>query len=76
MNATKWYTLTNFVQYLGREGICTVDQTEKGWFLQYIDRDPETIRRQLEIEKKHKLELDDRERQLIFIEKQVYIKKN
>jgi DNA/RNA-binding protein KIN17 len=71
MNATKWYTLTNFVQYLGREGICIVDQTEKGWFLTYIDRDPETIRRQLEIEKKNKLELDDREKQLVFIEKQV-----
>ena len=27
-------------------GHCKVDQTEKGWFLQYIDRDPETIERQ------------------------------
>jgi DNA/RNA-binding protein KIN17 len=74
MNSTKWMTLTNFVQYLGREGIAIVDQTEKGWFLTYIDRDPETIRRQLEIEKKHKLEIDDRERQLIYIEKQVCFK--
>lgn len=71
MNATKWLTLSSFVQYLGREGICIVDQTEKGWFVQYIDRDPETIRRQEEIEKKRKLDIDDRERQLIFLEKQV-----
>ena len=27
-------------------GICKVDQTEKGWFITYIDRDPETIERQ------------------------------
>lgn len=27
-------------------GHCKVDQTEKGWFIQYIDRDPETIERQ------------------------------
>ena len=25
---------------------CVVDYTEKGWFIQYIDRDPETIHRQ------------------------------
>ena len=23
-----------------------MDETEKGWFIQYIDRDPETIERQ------------------------------
>jgi DNA/RNA-binding protein KIN17 len=73
MNATKWLTLTNFVQYLGREGICVVDQTEKGWFIQYIDRDPETLRRQEELDKKRKLDIDDRERQIIFIEKQVNV---
>ena len=27
-------------------GHCKVDQTEKGWFIAYIDRDPETIERQ------------------------------
>lgn len=27
-------------------GHCKVDETEKGWFIQYIDRDPETIERQ------------------------------
>lgn len=46
MNATKWETLTEFVQWLGREGHCVVDETPKGWFIAYIDKDPEVIARQ------------------------------
>jgi DNA/RNA-binding protein KIN17 len=38
MNATRWVTLTGFVKWLGRTGKCVVDETEKGWFIQYIDR--------------------------------------
>ncbi len=45
-----------------------VDQTEKGWFVQYIDRDPETIRRQQEMARKKKMELDDEERTAQFIQ--------
>ena len=59
------------MQWLGRTGICIVDETEKGWFVTYIDRDPETMRRQEEIEKKKKLDLDDRQRQEIFLAKQM-----
>ncbi|CAB0034240.1 unnamed protein product [Trichogramma brassicae] len=43
MNATQWLTLTAFVKWLGRTGKCVVDETEKGWFVTYIDKDPETI---------------------------------
>lgn len=50
------------------EGHCVVDQTEKGWFVQYIDRDPETIRRQQEMARKKKMELDDEERTAQFIQ--------
>lgn len=38
MNSTKWDTLTTFVKYLGKQGHCLVDETEKGWFVQFIDR--------------------------------------
>jgi len=31
MNSTKWSTLTNFIQYLGRENKAVVDETPKGW---------------------------------------------
>lgn len=71
MNATRWLTLTDYVKYLGRMGICIVDETEKGWFVTYIDRDPETLKRQAEAEKKKKLDLDDRQRQQLYLERQV-----
>ena len=71
MNATKWTTLTGFVRYLGRTGKVVADETEKGWFVTYIDRDPETIARQEAVAKKQKLDQDDQERVTNFIEKQV-----
>uniref|UniRef100_A0A4W3ILC1 Kin17 DNA and RNA binding protein n=1 Tax=Callorhinchus milii TaxID=7868 RepID=A0A4W3ILC1_CALMI len=71
MNSTMWETLTDFTKWLGREGHCKVDETPKGWYIQYIDRDPETICRQQELEKKKKQELDDQERNAKFIEELV-----
>ena len=52
-------------------GLAKVDETPKGWYIQYIDRDPETIRRQEELERKKKQDLDDQERGAKFIEEQV-----
>ncbi|NWW77355.1 KIN17 protein, partial [Climacteris rufus] len=71
MNGTQWETLTDFTKWLGREGLCKVDETPKGWYIQYIDRDPETIRRQQEQERKKKQDLDDEEKTAKFIEQQV-----
>ncbi|XP_037551825.1 DNA/RNA-binding protein KIN17 [Nematolebias whitei] len=71
MNSTKWETLTEFTKWLGREGLCKVDETPKGWYVQYVDRDPETIRRQEEQARKKKQDLDDEERSAKFIEEQV-----
>ncbi|CAN8212795.1 unnamed protein product [Coccothraustes coccothraustes] len=71
MNATQWETLTDFTKWLGRQGLCRVDETPKGWYIQYIDRDPETIRRQQEQERKKKQDLDDEEKTAKLIEQQV-----
>lgn len=60
MNSTQWETLTEFVKWMGREGIVRADDTEKGWFVTYIDRDPEAIKRQ---EKKNKMAVTDEEKQ-------------
>lgn len=77
MRLTKNLTTTNMngsirclIQIL-YPGFCKVDETPKGWYIQYIDRDPETIRRQEELEKKKKQDLDDEERSAKFIEEQV-----
>lgn len=71
MNATQWETLTDFVKWLGREGYCVVDETEKGWYVAYVDRDPETIRRQEMLKKKEKFEKDEEERMQEFINRQI-----
>ncbi|XP_015588190.1 DNA/RNA-binding protein KIN17 [Cephus cinctus] len=71
MNATIWLSLTGFVKWLGRTGKCVVDETEKGWFVTYIDRDPETLAAQEKKAKKQKMDKDDEERMMDFIEKQV-----
>ncbi|XP_055614609.1 DNA/RNA-binding protein KIN17 [Uranotaenia lowii] len=71
MNATKWHSLSEFVKYLGRAGHCVVDETEKGWFISYIDRDPETLAMQEKMAKKEKMDKDDAERLAEFIDEQV-----
>ncbi|KAJ9582286.1 hypothetical protein L9F63_003415 [Diploptera punctata] len=71
MNSTQWETLTDFVKWLGREGKCVVDETEKGWYVQYIDRDPETIAMQEALLRKEKMDKDDQEKMMAFIEKQI-----
>lgn len=70
MNSTRWVTLTGFVKWLGKTGKCVVDETEQGWYITYIDRDPETIMKEQKKLKKQKMEKDDEERNLQFIEKQ------
>jgi DNA/RNA-binding protein KIN17 len=71
MNSTKWVTLTGLVKWLGREGLCKVDETEKGWFIQYIERDPETLARLDAATKKDKMMRDDVEREKRIVEKMV-----
>lgn len=71
MNATKWLTLSEYVKHLGREGICTVDETEKGWYITYIDRSPEVLEQQAKVARKEKQDKDDSERHLEYIQKQV-----
>ncbi|KAK0163354.1 hypothetical protein PV327_007045 [Microctonus hyperodae] len=71
MNATMWLSLTAYVKWLGRTGKCVVDETEKGWFITYIDRDPEALAAEEKKAKKQKMDKDDDERMMDFIVKQV-----
>ena len=45
MNATKWDSLASFVRYLGETGKCEIEETERGWFVKWID--PEEIAREV-----------------------------
>ena len=71
MNATIWTTLSEFVIYLGREGKAVVDETEQGWFVQYIDRDPKVLARQAESQQQVRAELDEEERRKRIIHAQI-----
>ena len=39
MNSTKWDSLTSFARYLGQTGKCTVEESERGLMLRWIDPD-------------------------------------
>jgi DNA/RNA-binding protein KIN17 len=56
MNSTCWANLSDFVQYLGKTGKCGVEETERGWYVQYIDRDPAMLKRQQQTQRKAEAE--------------------
>ncbi|TPX69309.1 hypothetical protein SpCBS45565_g02566 [Spizellomyces sp. 'palustris'] len=71
MNATHWQSLSEFVKHLGREGLCEVDETPKGWFIKWIDRSPESLAKQEAILKKERMERTDEERTQKALEEQI-----
>lgn len=71
MNATKWITLTEFVKHLGKEGLARVDETEKGWFLSWVDSSPAAMARQEAILKKERQDTDDEQRQRKLLAEQI-----
>eukprot|EP01038_Epipyxis_sp_PR26KG_P013437 gene13437-18016_t len=71
MNATRWTTLTGLCMHLGREGKAVVDETEKGWYIQFIDRDPKLLARQLQSQQRQQHELDEEDRKNLLIESQI-----
>ncbi|KAI9786868.1 MAG: hypothetical protein M1839_005099 [Geoglossum umbratile] len=71
MNATRWPSLTEFAKYLGREGLCRVEDNEKGLHISWIDNSPEALRRQDAIRKKERQDKGDEEREQRLIQEQI-----
>ncbi|BFZ61519.1 hypothetical protein YB2330_002585 [Saitoella coloradoensis] len=71
MNSTRWKTLTEFAKHLGREGICRVDETEKGFHVAWIDNSPEALRRQAVIQKRDRQERGDEDREQKLLKEQI-----
>ena len=71
MNATRWPSLTEFAKFLGREGICRVEEGEKGLEVAWVDNSPEALRRQDAIRKKERQDRGDEEREQRLIREQV-----
>ncbi|XP_019151258.1 PREDICTED: DNA/RNA-binding protein KIN17-like [Ipomoea nil] len=70
MNSTHWATLTDFVKHLGRAGKCKVEETPKGWFITYIDRDSETLFKEKMKNKRMRADIAEEEKQEREIKKQ------
>lgn len=71
MNATKWPSLTEFAKHLGKEGICRIEDTEKGLQIAWIDNSPEALRRQDALRKKERQDKGDEEREQKLIRDQI-----
>jgi len=63
MNSTKWVTLSEFVKYLGREGICRVEDGERGLMIAWIDNSPDALKRQEIVKRKERMEKGDEVRE-------------
>ncbi|KAI0157576.1 zinc finger protein RTS2 [Xylariaceae sp. FL1272] len=71
MNATKWPSLTEYAKYLGREGICRVEETDKGLHIAWIDDSPEALRRKEAVKRKEMQDKGDEEREQRMIREQI-----
>lgn len=71
MNSTRWVTLSGFVQYLGKAGIARVDETEKGWFIAWIDNSPKTLAKQAAAASKERSTMSDEQRERLLIAEQI-----
>ncbi|KAI8630189.1 zinc finger protein RTS2 [Xylariaceae sp. FL1651] len=71
MNATKWPSLTEFAKYLGREGICKVEETDKGIQVAWIDDSPDALRRKEAVRRKEMQDKGDEEREQRMIREQI-----
>ncbi|ODQ80999.1 hypothetical protein BABINDRAFT_33895 [Babjeviella inositovora NRRL Y-12698] len=67
MNSTKWSSLTQFVAFMGKNGLVRVDTPEEGddvepgLFISYVDNSPEAVQRRLLLEQKGKSSQTDEE---------------
>ncbi|TFK71258.1 hypothetical protein BDN72DRAFT_958186 [Pluteus cervinus] len=71
MNATRWVTLSEFVKHLGRTGVARVDETEKGWFMAWIDNSPKALAKAEASMAKERLTTSDEQRERTLIAEQI-----
>jgi len=71
MNSTKWPSLTEFAKYLGREGICRVEEGDRGLEIQWVDDSAEAIQRREDIKRKDRLVKGDEGLESRLLEQQI-----
>ena len=76
MNSTCWVTLTSFVKHLGRTGKAIIDETEKGWYVTWVQKDQDTLDKEKKAAKKEKMVKDDEEKVKDYIDVQIELAKS
>ena len=72
LNATKWHSLTEFAKFLGREGVCRVEEKEgEGIFVAWIDDSPEAMERREKVRRKEMMDKGDEEREQKVLREQI-----
>jgi len=71
MNATRWVTLSEFIKHLGREGIVRVEDTEKGFFISWIDNSPKALAKAQSSQAREKATTSDEQRERNLIAEQI-----
>jgi len=71
MNSTRWVTLTEFIKHLGRTGVARVDDTEKGWFIAWVDNSPKALAKAEASMKKERATTSDEQRERLLIAEQI-----
>lgn len=72
MNSTKWPSLTEFAKYLGREGICRVEEGDQGRLeIQWVDDSPQAIARREDVKKKDRLAKGDEDMESRLLDQQI-----
>ena len=71
MNSTKWPSLTEFAKFLGREGVCRVEEGERGLEIQWVDDSAQAIARREDVKKKDRLVKGDEDQEARLLQQQI-----
>ena len=71
MNATCWETLTAFIKYLAQEGKILVEDTPKGFYITYIETDPNVLAKRSAMDEKEKMDVIDDTRNRKILQKRL-----
>lgn len=71
MNSTRWETLNSFIKHLGQTGKCKIENSDKGYYIEYINQDPLKVIEKEKEESRVKSEVIEEERKMKEMKRQL-----
>ncbi|KAI8910778.1 domain of Kin17 curved DNA-binding protein-domain-containing protein [Gorgonomyces haynaldii] len=71
LNATKWQTMDEYLKYVGKQGICRVQEREDGFYIKWIDRSMTQLDKETQQEKRRRTEISEEQRERRLLEEQI-----